>query len=43
MITEVGSPENPTLFRELSLYDFKISVLCTMSELGLLGPVFLEP
>jgi hypothetical protein len=40
MIKEVGYPENPVLFRGLSLYDFKISVWCAMSATRIIGPSF---
>ena len=40
MIKVVGSPENPMLFREVSLYDFKISVWCVMSATRIIGPSF---
>lgn len=43
VIKEVGSPENPTLFRELSLYDFKIVVWCAMSATSIIGPSFFLP
>jgi len=40
IMKEVGSPENPMLFREVSLYDFKISVWCAMSATRIIGPSF---